>query len=193
MANFYKKYNVKYMQPNFVFSNKLKEPKLKQEQYIFVAKLVNAIKAGREIVYMDETSVNMWNFRRRNWMSRSAPMKVTLCKDRGCGLTIFGAISNKRPELKYLIAKSTNKEDTVNFFEKLKREWEGFWNVIVVMDNHRAHHSNIVQDLLNKDGVDLMFLPPISSPLNPIEKVWSCLKHHWTRRLTELNGNIVES
>ena len=48
----------------------------------------------------------------------------------------------------------------------------------------------MVQDLLNSAGIETMFLPPVSSPLNPIEKVWAQMKRHWTRHLTELDGDI---
>lgn len=47
---------------------------------------------------------------------------------------------------------------------------------IVVMDNLRTHHIQAVGELLHSVGVDVLYLPPYSPDLNPIEKLWSKLK-----------------
>jgi len=47
---------------------------------------------------------------------------------------------------------------------------------IVVMDNMRSHHVRAVRDILEASGIGLLYLPPYSPDLNPIEKMWSKLK-----------------
>lgn len=47
---------------------------------------------------------------------------------------------------------------------------------IVLMDNLKTHHVQAVGELLHSAGVDVLYLPPYSSDLNPIEKHWSKLK-----------------
>jgi len=48
----------------------------------------------------------------------------------------------------------------------------------VVLDNARAHHAKIVQEYVKryKDRIELVFLPPYSPKLNPIEKFWQYLR-----------------
>ena len=66
------------------------------------------------------------------------------------------------------------------------------------MDNHPAHHSRTVRELLERMGATPLFLPPTSSFLNPIEqvsvhsyvflhlynfKVWRVVKEKWRNAL----------
>jgi transposase len=47
---------------------------------------------------------------------------------------------------------------------------------VVVMDNLSAHKVNGVRDLIEAVGAQLLYLPPYSPDLNPIEKAWSKIK-----------------
>jgi putative transposase len=47
---------------------------------------------------------------------------------------------------------------------------------IVVMDNLSSHRGARVRELIAGTGAQLLFLPPYSPELNPIEKVWGKLK-----------------
>ena len=47
---------------------------------------------------------------------------------------------------------------------------------IVVMDNLRTHHIQAVSELLHDAGAEVLYLPPYSPDLNPIEKLWSKVK-----------------
>ena len=46
----------------------------------------------------------------------------------------------------------------------------------VVMDNASFHKSCVVKELIAKAGCKLLYLPPYSPDLNPIEKFWANLK-----------------
>ena len=48
---------------------------------------------------------------------------------------------------------------------------------IVVMDNLSVHKSPEVLALVQAAGAEVRFLPPYSPDLNPIEKMWSKIKH----------------
>jgi transposase len=47
---------------------------------------------------------------------------------------------------------------------------------VLIMDNLAAHHSQRVRDLLVEWRMGVIFLPPYSPDLNPIEMVWAKLK-----------------
>lgn len=49
---------------------------------------------------------------------------------------------------------------------------------IVVMDNLGSHKSQAVRDAIAAVGAQLLFLPPYSPDLNPIEQTFSRIKHH---------------
>ena len=47
---------------------------------------------------------------------------------------------------------------------------------LVVMDNLSAHKVDDVRQLIETTGAKLLYLPPYSPDLNPIEKAWSKIK-----------------
>ena len=47
---------------------------------------------------------------------------------------------------------------------------------VVVMDNLSAHKAPTVREWIEKAGAELLYLPPYSPDLNPIEKAWAKLK-----------------
>jgi transposase len=47
---------------------------------------------------------------------------------------------------------------------------------VVVMDNLSSHKIRGVRRLIEKAGAEVLYLPPYSPDLNPIEKAWSKLK-----------------
>jgi len=47
---------------------------------------------------------------------------------------------------------------------------------MVVMDNLSAHKAPAVREWIEKAGAELLYLPPYSPDLNPIEKAWAKLK-----------------
>lgn len=50
--------------------------------------------------------------------------------------------------------------------------------IVMILDNARIHHANLIQPFLNdiKDRLELVFLPPYSPKLNLIEGLWGWLK-----------------
>lgn len=48
---------------------------------------------------------------------------------------------------------------------------------IVVLDNLGSHKARAVRNAIKAAGAHLMFLPPYSPDLNPIEQVFAKLKH----------------
>lgn len=49
---------------------------------------------------------------------------------------------------------------------------------VVVMDNASPHKNAEVEELIKMTGASLVYLPPYSPDLNPIENAWSKLKQH---------------
>jgi len=47
---------------------------------------------------------------------------------------------------------------------------------VVVMDNLSSHKSSAVRASLEKAGAELLYLPPYSPDMNPIEQAWAKLK-----------------
>jgi len=65
----------------------------------------------------------------------------------------------------------------------------------VVMDNLSSHKSQQVRHLIEQAGANLLFLPAYSPDLNPIEQLFSAIKHHMRlaqTRTVEATWQMVE-
>lgn len=68
-------------------------------------------------------------------------------------------------------------------------------NSITVWDNATYHKSKKIKQLLEKHGHTIIFLPPYSPDLNPIEKLWGTLKQNLRSYFDEtksLTDNLIE-
>lgn len=149
--------------------------------------------AGKEIIYMDETTVNLWQYNRKTWMDKNRPINFQLSKDHGSSVTIIGAISTKRTQqMTYSLTDGTRGVHVHALMSKVLRQLEDPEEAVLVWDNHKAHYNAECREMLINAGVDILPLPTYSSNLNPIEHVWSVLKVHYVRELLELQGRVRE-
>ena len=67
---------------------------------------------------------------------------------------------------------------------------------ILIMDNCSIHHIQEVADYLQSVGILVIFLPPYSTDLNPIEELFSFLKYYYLKEHDEiiqaLNNSPIE-
>ena len=49
-------------------------------------------------------------------------------------------------------------------------------NSVIIMDNASFHKKASLEEIFRSEGHKLMFLPPYSPQLNPIERYWASLK-----------------
>ena len=63
---------------------------------------------------------------------------------------------------------------------------------VVIMDNASIHKSYKVKDLIEKAGCYLIYLPPYSPDLNPIENYWSTMKKY-IRKVRNKFNDIEEA
>ncbi len=66
---------------------------------------------------------------------------------------------------------------------------------IIVMDNMRSHHVKAVREILEAKGMKVLYLPPYSPDLNPIEKMWSKMKailRKWKMRCLDQLSDAIQ-
>jgi len=59
---------------------------------------------------------------------------------------------------------------------------------MIILDNFRSYHSKLATETAAKLNIDLVFLPPYSPDLNPIEFIWKSIK----RELSPLFIKTIE-
>ena len=90
-------------------------------------------------------------------------------------ITIIAGLLNKRIIAPFRIKGYTNTE-TFNTWVRENLIPELKPNNIVIMDNASFHKSQHTRELIESKGCTLLYLPPYSPDLNPIEKIWGSMK-----------------
>jgi transposase len=96
----------------------------------------------------------------------------------------FGAVSLDTGRFVYTICPVFNAETFGGFLRQLLRHRRSGKQMVVVLDNAKYHHAVVLKPLLHeyRASLRLLFLPPYSPQLAPIERVWKL-----TRRLVMHN------
>lgn len=90
-------------------------------------------------------------------------------------LTILGAMSNRGMIAAMTVEAATDREIFLTFLEEVLCPVLQPGDV-VIMDNLSSHKVDGVRERIERCQAELLYLPPYSPDLNPIEKAWSKLK-----------------
>lgn len=80
---------------------------------------------------------------------------------------------NGNPVLKAPL--ESKKENMMGFLSAV-RDANGDRTVVMILDNNTTHHAKAVTELASELDIRLVYLPPYSPDLNPIEFIWKSLK-----------------
>ena len=64
---------------------------------------------------------------------------------------------------------------------------------LVVMDRLGAHRGPAVRELIEATGAGLLYLPPYSPDLNPIEEMWSKVKQHLRSAAPRTHDDLIDA
>lgn len=64
---------------------------------------------------------------------------------------------------------------------------------VIIRDNAPFHNSRKIRELIEKAGCELLFLPPYSPDLNPIEHWWQKVKTAIRKELPKYEFNIHQT
>lgn len=92
----------------------------------------------------------------------------------------FGAVNLKNGRLSTKTAPVFNADTFGNFLYYLLEHTEG--KIHLILDNIRYHRAKDLKEFFfkNRDRLVLVFLPPYSPDLNPIERVWRIARRQIT-------------
>ena len=86
-----------------------------------------------------------------------------------------------------MIARSTNKEDTVYFLNLVLENLITEEKPYIVYDSHFAHTSNITQEFI-RTHFRCLRTPKASCQFNVQEKIWLAVKQRYRQQLTEMSA-----
>jgi len=127
------------------------------------------------VIFLDESGVTTQMTRTYGRASRGVRIHEATPQGHWKILTMLGAMSSRGMLAMMTIEEATDSDIFLAYLDhvlcpKLKP------GDVVVMDNLSAHKVDGVGRRIERCGAELLYLPPYSPDLNPIEKAWAALK-----------------
>jgi transposase len=145
------------------------------------------LKDPEQLIFLDETGavINMIREQARSPIGQRAYATQSL--NRGTRISTIGALSHSGLVAELCFEGTLNthifNDFTENFLAPKCQPGQ-----VVILDNASPHNPDDIREILTPKGVQVLFLPPYSPELNPIELIWSQIKnflHKNTAKTTE--------
>ena len=129
----------------------------------------------KRFVFVDEMGTNTSLSPLYAWSRRGERARCSVPRNRGPNTTLLSSMRLEGMGPSLAVQGTTNAEVFEVYVEKvlapsLRR------GQLVVMDNLSSHKGKRVRELIEERGCELVYLPPYSPDLNPIEEAFSKIK-----------------
>jgi transposase len=138
------------------------------------ALVVGQIDAER-LVFVDEMGSNTSLFSLYGWAPRGERARCSVPRNRGKNTTLLASMTTEGMGPCVAVVGATTRVVFETFVQRLLAPALSPGQM-VVMDNLGAHKGERVRELIQERGCELLYLPPYSPDLNPIEEAFSKLK-----------------
>jgi transposase len=129
----------------------------------------------KRLVFVDEMGTNTSLSPLRAWSRRGERARCAVPRNRGKNTTLLSSMGVEGMGPSLAITGAVDAQVFETYLEQvlLPKLHPGR---IVVMDNLSAHKTEKVRELVEGAGCELLYLPPYSPDLNPIEEAFSKIK-----------------
>jgi transposase len=135
-----------------------------------------------EIWSIDECHFQQHGTRCTMWVPPEEKDPVVLHAPTKKNISLFGAVNLSSGKLIHHMSPIFNAATFGDFLKMLSKRGGKKKKIIVVLDNARYHHAVLLKPWLHikRQRIRLLFLPPYSPELNPIERVWKLVRKNCT-------------
>jgi len=130
----------------------------------------------RRLVFIDETWAKTNMAPLRGWAPRGERLHAKVPYGHWRTMTFLAALRHDRIEAPCVLDQPINGQSFTDYVEQCLVPTLSPGDV-VIMDNLSSHKKPAVRAAIRSVGARLLFLPPYSPDLNPIEQVFAKLKH----------------
>jgi len=129
------------------------------------------------VLFQDEASVQHSPTITRMWALKGQQPEINTYGGRS-RQHLIGAVDPDSGKVHIAFSNTLKAEQFQHFLEGLLFKYKDKGKTLLVLDNARAHHAKALESFLesNKNKLELLFLPPYSPDLNPMEWFWKFLR-----------------
>jgi transposase len=131
--------------------------------------------APQRFKFIDESGVNLAMTRLYGRAPRGERVIGAVPQNYGANVTMLASLGSQGIEAMMTIEGATDTEVFRVYVEQVLRPTLHPGD-IVIMDNLRAHKAAGIREAIEQTGARLLYLPPYSPDLSPIERCWAKLK-----------------
>ncbi|MCA1838623.1 MAG: IS630 family transposase [Actinobacteria bacterium] len=147
---------------------------------------------AERFVFVDEMGSNTSLFSLYAWAPRGERARCLVPRNRGKNTTLLASMTIKGMGPCVAVVGATTRVVFETFVERLLAPTLSPGQV-VVMDNLGAHKGERVRELIQERGCELLYLPPYSPDLNPIEEAFSKVKALLRRTGARTREALIEA
>jgi transposase len=145
------------------------------------------------VFFFDEGRFGLKPCTGKQWLRKGKQSTVTI-KPGYKSLYVYSAVCPKTGDQFPFILPSVNTETMNIYLDKFKEKFPNN-KIILVLDQAGWHRS---KELIIPEGFSLEHLPPYSPELNPVERLWRCIRQNFFRNrcfntLKEIENTIMTS
>ena len=154
--------------------------------------MVGAVLEPKRLVFVDEMGTSTSLSPLYAWSKRGERACLKVPRNRGPNTTLLASMTAEGMGPCMAVEGATTR---VVFEAYLERTLTPALRPgqVVVMDNLAAHKGERVQKLIEERGCELLYLPPYSPDLNPIEEAFSKIKGILRKAEARTGGALVEA
>ena len=130
---------------------------------------------AERLVFVEEMGANTSLAPLYAWSRRGERAPASVPRNWGANVTLLASITAEGMGECLALEGSTTREVFEAYLERMLTPSLGPGQV-VVMDNLSSHKGSRVRELIEERGCELIYLPPYSPDLNPIEEAFAKLK-----------------
>jgi transposase len=146
----------------------------------------------QRLVFVDEMGTNTSLTVLRGWSRRGQRAYCSVPRNRGANTTLLSSMSVEGMGPSLAVEGATTAAVFETYVEEVLapslRPGQ-----LVVMDNLAAHKGERVKELIEDRGCELLYLPPYSPDLNPIEEAFSKIKRILRKAESRTREALVEA
>ena len=146
------------------------------------------------IVFMDSCHPTQKMIKAKVYGVKGIPVYVRTIASR-LRTNITGAIDIRTRRMVTMISKTVDKKCVKEFLKRIRERYENQGEVVVILDNASYNKAKEVTTYAQENNLTLVYVPPYSPNLNPIERVWKwakqkVLKNKHYKTFNEFNNAI---